>query len=68
MAKLNMINSEQLSVSPVSYKIHGVSLPLIEVPIMKPRHRLSDSDTLMRDALILLGPIALAFIGVLWFF
>jgi hypothetical protein len=35
---------------------------------MKPRHRLSDSDTLMRDALILLGPIALAFIGVLWFF
>ena len=35
---------------------------------MNPRHRLHDRDTLKRDALAILAPIALAFVGVLWFF
>ena len=44
-------------------------LPLIEGPIMNLwRRRPYDSDTLMRDALILLAPIALTCASLLWFF
>ena len=68
-----MVNSEQFSGEPVRYKLQksvGVYLLLIEVPIMSLWRRRQDySDTLIRDAGLLLAPIAATIAMILlWFF
>jgi hypothetical protein len=66
---VSLVNSEHLSVGPVSYTIQGVYLHLIEVPIMNLwRRRQNESDILIRDSFMLLAPIAATCAMILLFF
>ena len=63
-----MVNSEHLSGEPVRYKIHGVSVPLIEVPIMSLwRRRQKYSAAMIGNFVITLAQVCLIFAAVLLF-